>query len=185
MVGGKYQKFVDSFFLLSNLKKNFPNFKLRINFTVNEDNIDDLASFFDVFNNINFDILQIRPVYDIGHSEYKNFSWKGIIEKYEQVIEKLKNECNKRKITILYPDIENVDQKINDYNPLINKTSSDIVAFTYFYFKPKYYFKEDYDLQKEDFRQYSKRKKVGYQLFKNIFNRKSKPNKKFLNYKVK
>jgi len=178
MTGGKYEKFVSSFRILSEMKKIFKTFKLRINFTVNEDNIDDLANFFDVFNDVNFDVFQIRPIYDIGDSEYKNFSWKAIIEKYSDIIEKLQKECIKRKITILYPEIKEIS--LNKFE----KPVSNIIESTYFYFKPNFYFKDDYDLQKENFKQYAKRTKIKYKLFKNIFNRTSETNKKYLNYNI-
>ena len=59
---GDYNRFLVSLNYITEVKKKYPNLKLRINYTFNEDNFDELTYFWKVFKDISIDILQIRPI---------------------------------------------------------------------------------------------------------------------------
>ena len=178
MQGASYEKFHESLQILSNLKKKYPKFKVRINYTVNQNNLEELASLFDIFGNYHIDILQIRPIQPMGNTDYNNFSWKKIYEQYEEIIGKLKTECLQRHITCMTP---------NKYDLIKTENSSSaIMDSTYIYISPKVCWKTDFDLQKDTLDSYSKKHQLGRKLFLKIF--KSQQNieqsKNLLNYDV-
>ena len=94
---GDYERFMKSLEYVTDIKKRFPEFKLRVNYTFNEHNFDELADFWQVFSNIDIDILQIRPITKIGDSEYDHFSLESIIPKYEAIYNKLIAESQKKR----------------------------------------------------------------------------------------
>ena len=178
MQGASYEKFCESLQILSNLKEEYPEFKVRINYTVNQDNLEELASFFDVFNNHHIDILQIRPIQPLGNTDYSNFSWDKIHEQYEEVIGKLKVECLQRQITCMTP---------NKYDLVKTENSgSAVMDSTYIYISPQICWETDFDLQKDTFNSYSKKHRLGHKLFLKIFKSKQSmaKSKNKLNYDV-
>lgn len=78
MTDASCEAFHSSLQILTILKKEYPDFKLRINYTANKDNLQELSSFFDVYGNYRFDILQIRPIQQLGNTAYNDFSWDDI-----------------------------------------------------------------------------------------------------------
>ena len=178
MQGASYEKFCKSLQILNDLKQEYPEFKVRINYTVNQNNLEELASFFDIFSNYRFDILQIRPIQPLGNTDYHDFSWGKIYEQYEEVIGKLKMECLQRQITCMVP---------NKYDLIKAENSgSAVIDSTYIYISPKICWETDFDLQKDTFESYSKKHHLGNKLFLKIF--KSQQNieksKNMLNYDV-
>ncbi|MDR0763161.1 MAG: radical SAM protein [Bacteroidales bacterium] len=162
MQGGSFDKFLATMDSLTKIKKQKQNFKVRLNYTVNKDNLEELQSFFSVFGAYSFDILQIRPVQKIGDTVYNDFSWKEIYDAYDAVLEKLKKECIRRNITLLMPQKEDLTKENNNDNTRIAKA-------TYFYLRPNYYWQEDFDLTADTYETYSNRKHIGWQIFKQIF----------------
>ena len=170
------------------VKKDFPKFKVRINYTVNEYNIDDLK-YFDTLIGTTADILQIRPIQKIGDSVYNNFSMKGVIEKYEECLLNVVNYCHKNGITCLYPSLDNIKaltdgcegNQTDNTNQLVN-------LIPYFNLSPHTDWKEKIDPYKENFYDYSRKTKRIKQILKYIFSTKnnSKPDvTKSLNYNIK
>ena len=178
MQRASYEKFRESLQILSDLKKEYPEFKVRINYTVNQNNLEELSSFFDIFGNYHIDILQIRPIQPLGNTDYQNFSWDKIYEQYEEVIGKLKVECLQRKITCMTP---------NKYDLVKTENAgSAVMDSTYIYISPQICWKTDFDLQKDTFNSYSKKHHLGRKLFLKIFKNKQSmaKSKNKLNYDV-
>src|SRR5690554_6460991 len=66
MAGASYEKFHEVLGILKEVRdagRSLP--KLRINYTANPDNLDELIDFFEVFGHYPVDILQVRPVMDV------------------------------------------------------------------------------------------------------------------------
>jgi molybdenum cofactor biosynthesis enzyme MoaA len=149
MSKGDFNRFLKSLQYISNIKEQFPNFKLRINYTFNEDNFDQLADFWKIFGDINIDTLQIRPIKNMGNTAYQNFSMKSILPKYNKVYKHLLKECQNRNTLLLAPQL----------NQLIERKSlnSIVQSFTYCYISPTTFWKKDFDWKKETFDAYSKR----------------------------
>lgn len=183
---GNYEKFHEVLQQISNQKKDNPNLRLRINYTFNEDNFDELEDFFEFYGNYKIDIIQLRPIDKIGESTYNNFSLKKIESKYEKISEFLRVECKKRKITLLHPKSisreENISLKVKT-----NNDSSYLIPYTYCYVSPKYFWKDDFDWKNESFSNWKKRNNWNKKLFLNIFTTKEKlyeTNRNMLNYSV-
>ncbi|MCC8142763.1 MAG: radical SAM protein [Tannerellaceae bacterium] len=89
------------------VKKEFPGFKLHINYTVNRDNIKELTHVWETTGGA-MDILQVRPVYEIGESEYRNFDLDYIYNNYDQFIQPVIDACVERNIICLAPGKEDL-----------------------------------------------------------------------------
>ena len=81
------------------LGKNNPN--IRINYTVNPDNLSELYRFFDSFGNYNITTLQVRPIIDLGRTDYKNKNLAKHCQQYNQMIDFLISQCRRRGIFLL------------------------------------------------------------------------------------
>ncbi|MBV9480659.1 MAG: radical SAM protein [Acidobacteria bacterium] len=81
------------------LKKDNP--AIRINYTVNPDNLSELYRFFDFFGNYDITTLQIRPIIDLGRTDYKNKSLVKHRQQYNCVIDFLISQCRRRGIFLL------------------------------------------------------------------------------------
>ena len=143
MTNGSFELFCKSLGTLTEIKKQYPNLKIRLNYTINEDNLQELSLFFDTFGKYNFDILQLRPIQSIGNSDYANFSWTEIYNKYDNVIQKLKEDCIKREITCIVPDKKDLIKQEN--------LSSAIFETTFCYISPRSIWEHDFDLESDTF----------------------------------
>ena len=163
MTNGNYALFCNLLTCIAEIKTKRPSFKLRINFTVNKDNMNELSQIWDVVGD-KMDILQIRPVQKLGNTEYNDFDLNFISEKYETVLSPVIEECRKRKITCIAPDKVNLGalKKTTDKNREIEKA-------TYCYVSPQGCWQDDFDYHKDSFESYSSKRRVAWHLFSGIF----------------
>jgi MoaA/NifB/PqqE/SkfB family radical SAM enzyme len=181
MEGASFEKFCSVMDDLSGLKKQYPHFKIRINYTVNRDNLEELAGFFDVFEKYHIDVLQLRPIQNMGNTKYHDFSWDKIYAQYDAIIQKLKDISKEKNITCIAPGKKNLIEDI------INSNTGGIANSTYCYISPRTIWEDDFDLSKDTFESYAGRSHLGKKLFLNIFRkRKNYATKKGkLNYEIK
>ena len=178
MENSSYPKFLEVLSAITELKQKFKDFKLRINYTVNEDNCLELADFFDIFGKYSIDILQLRPIQEIGNSKYNNFSHKVLIDNYENTFGKLKEECKKRNITIICPEKTDFTKQTNN--------ESIVFDYTYIYISPKEIFHQNYSLQNDTYHSFCKKHGFQNRILKRIFSKKlSSINNTKLNYGIK
>lgn len=183
MENGSFEKFKQLLEDISSLKKQHPDFKLRINYTINNDNLDELALIWDVIGK-DIDALQLRPIQKIGNSTYADFDLTNIYDKYETIILPIIEECKKRGIICLAPDKKNIlvleENKAHDN--LIEQS-------TYCMISPRGCWKDDFDFHTETFESYAHKHHLGKKLWFNIFRRKKNNNEiiisRKLNYTVK
>ena len=170
MVNGKYDLFLDLLNYISEVKMAYPGFKLRVNYTVNKDNIDELNSLWDIFDD-RINILQVRPVQKIGETVYDDFDLSFFHEKYDAVIQPLIDECRKRDIVCIAPCKENLSalKDMKDRDVVIEEA-------TYCYVSSQGCWKDDFDYNKDSFESYSSKHKLGRKLFAGIFKRKERKN---------
>ncbi|GHT62503.1 hypothetical protein FACS189451_07010 [Bacteroidia bacterium] len=178
MTGASYEAFHFSLRILTDLKKEYPGFKIRINYTVNKDNLQELASFFEIFGGYRFDILQVRPIQQLGNTAYNDFSWDAIYAQYDSVIEKLKAECVQNHVTFMAPSKHDLIKTKN--------ADSTLTDSTFLYISPRTCWKDDFDLQTDTYDSYTKRNHWGRKLFAKIFQREKMAThtKKQLNYDI-
>lgn len=178
MEGASYPKFLSVLSDITELKRDFKDFKLRINYTINEDNCLELADFFDVFGKYSIDILQLRPIQQIGQSKYSNFSHQTLIDNYDITLGKIKEECEKRNITVICPDKADLVKQTNN--------ESIVFDYTYIYISPKEVFQPDYSIEKDTYHSYCKKHGLEKNILKRIFSKKlTSEMKTKLNYQIK
>jgi molybdenum cofactor biosynthesis enzyme MoaA len=165
MTNANYDKFHEILTAVTALKQQFPNIKLRINYTVNKDNLMELSDLFVLYGKYSIDILQMRPIQQLGDTEYHNFSIEPIIQHYEETIGKVSTICKERKMVCLAPTLKSLIEP-NNKNHLV-------VESTYCYISPKYIWRDDFDLINDTYELYSKRTNLGKLLFYDIFRKKS------------
>ncbi len=101
---------------------------VRINYTVNPDNLKELKDFFPVFGHYGIDTLQVRPIMDIGGRYTKQFSEEELPE-YNEIIQFLKEECGKHKVKFLANTM--------DASYQVESNDSDISELVYTHISPK------------------------------------------------
>jgi hypothetical protein len=85
--------------LLSSLKrlkqaKGSSTPRLRLNYTVNPDNLAELQNFFDVFGEFEVETLQVRPIIDLGKVAYTKKDMTPFLTRYNEILDSLAKECS-------------------------------------------------------------------------------------------
>jgi len=178
MQGASYEKFIESMEILTAIKEKNPKLKIRLNYTVNKDNLEELQTFFDIFDHYKFDILQLRPIQHLGDTDYKEFSWEEIYNRYDLIIAKLKKQCHDRGIIFIAPGKADLLRETRDNSP--------IVRMTYCYISPRHVWRSDFNPVTDTYESYAKKRNFTKTYFKNIFNFKNSTEEKGgqLNYEL-
>lgn len=187
MTNGSFEQFTSLLRILGRIKERYSSFQVRINYTMNEDNVEELVHLPELLQAVAIDVLQLRPVQKIGESSnYSNYSLKRITEVYDSVLLPLQKYCEQHQITCLIPDKDNLTVLEQ------NKADRDwmIQDLTYCYISPDSCWKEDFDYRTENFETYSKRTNISGKIWNYIFRgekrRTGKNDRtKSLNYKLK
>jgi uncharacterized Fe-S cluster-containing radical SAM superfamily protein len=87
--------------------------KLRINYTANRENLDELADFFQVFGDYDVQCLQVRPMTDIGGIVGADRDISTCLPRYKAVIEGLGRDCASRGVTLLANTDDPLNRKAN------------------------------------------------------------------------
>ena len=162
-----YDAFLNVLQVIKQVKEKFPRFDVRVNYTMNADNVDELADFDNLFETIPINQLQLRPIRRIGESDYMNFDLEHVSECLETVVRPLAERCRQRGITVLFPEhihIERFGTEVPS-NPRENL----IPLFTYINITPKSFLNHDIHFETETYEDYSRRQHIGWRLFKGIF----------------
>lgn len=169
-----FHKVFDSFKVL----KEKYDFKVRINYTFNKDNFEELLELFSHFDGESFDFLQIRPIQKLGNTAYNDFDISSIEGSYSAVLQSLKQSCEDNGILLMAPESISRLKKINK--------ASYLYKYTYCYVSPQSFWKPDFNWKEETFSQYSNRVQWGKQIWCNIFSSKKKleTTQNKLNYEV-
>ncbi len=179
MEKGNYDTFVKVFNSFAKFKKKY-DFKVRINYTFNQNNFFELTDLFKYFNGESFDILQIRPIKSMGNTTYQNLDLTPIENTYPKVLSEIKSLCIKNKISLLAP--ETVSKSNNE----LYSTSGLIYNYTFCYISPKHFWRDDFDWENESFEKYTKRINWSKNLLSNVFKKADQINadRKSLNYDI-
>jgi len=100
----KFDTFLELLETIRTVKKSHPSLKVRVNYTMNTDNVDELAEFDTLFANVPIDYLQLRPIRRMGETEYNNFDLTHVAECLETIVRPLADRCHQRGITVLFPE---------------------------------------------------------------------------------
>jgi MoaA/NifB/PqqE/SkfB family radical SAM enzyme len=159
MTNASFEKLMKVMQIITDLKPNFPKFKLRLNFTINNQNVEELKFFFDVYGKYKIDILQLRSLRNIGgviRSVDVNDEFNIILE---EALMLLNGECQKRNITFIKPD-----KFLSEH-----EETKESKGASYCYISPQTVWHPDFDWRNETFSGYSRRTKYASKLFRSIF----------------
>ena len=84
-----YEKLHRAFANLTALAAEGFDFRVRVNFTVNPDNFAELAEFFGVFGKYKIDVIQVRKIFDLGETAYRNRDLSGQSQRLEAIAQEL------------------------------------------------------------------------------------------------
>lgn len=133
---------------------------LRINYTVNQENLGELIDFFAVFGKYDVKVLQVRPIVDLGSIAYPHKNLSNILGEYSKIIGRLAAECKERGVIFLS----------NTTDPTFSKTSmaASISDEVLRYVSPHRFWKDDFDWRNESYKAYCKKTSWRWHLIKSM-----------------
>ena len=156
MRGASFERFTQLIANLSVMKEKHPELRVRINYTMCADNVDDLVYIPSVFSALKPDVIQLRPVQDVGSTAYSNYSVSSLVQKYETCVKPVISFCNEHHITCLYPEPENL-VVIDEENVSGQHLNSVVDMLPYFHLSPHEGWKDEFDPYHETFESLSRR----------------------------
>lgn len=158
MQGASFARFLQLIDILREVRatEGGKGLKIRVNYTVNEDNIGDLPLFMNVFCGLHIDVLQIRPIQKIGDSDYNNFSREAIVSRYDECIQPVINACGELGTKCLYPLKEQLVTATTE-GEAPDTLNSVVDMLPYFQLSPHDGWKDKINPYKEDFYGYCSR----------------------------
>lgn len=186
MTGASFAKFKETLGIIASVRAEYPRLKLRINYTVNADNVDELPGLIPMLvDNTPADVIQIRPVQKLGSTAYDNFDLTRVKESYEKTILTVAERCRERGITCLVPGLHELDQVATP----VDERDRAFEAVTYCYVGPGTCYGGDFVPGKDTYAGYHRRKHTVGKLLRLMFSRNTasaeKRTTKKLNYRVK
>lgn len=110
MPGASFARFRDVTTLLSAAKKTHPVLAVRLNYTMNSANTDELALLPDLLQRLPADVVQLRPVQQIGESDWLDFSLGHIEEVYGTLLQPLAETLRGKGVMVLMPALHDLQQ---------------------------------------------------------------------------
>lgn len=185
MPGAQFENLVKLIDIIRQVKKRFPAFAVRANFTVNCMNVGNLEGdkFWKLWGQgAGPDILQMRPVQNLGDTEWTDFDHSALKKRYDSTIGAMAAECHRRGITCIAPTLEQIDA-VDDTQDAV---SAIIENLSYCYVSPDQCYKDDFAAD-DSYESYHRRQHTARHLlgaaFKSNKARQRETSKK-LNYNV-
>lgn len=162
-----YEAFLRLLQTIRMVKKEFPDLNIRINYTMNADNVDELADFDTLFADVPVNQLQLRPVRKIGDSDYNNFDLQHVADCLETVIRPLAARCAKRGITVLAPE----EKHIRRFEAKTRSTARErlLSLFTYYNVDAQSYETAAIRYGQESYDDYARRCHIGRRLWQGVW----------------
>ena len=162
-----YEAFLVLLETIKRVKAEHPRFQVRVNYTMNAENVDELADFDRLFAEVPIDQLQLRPVREVGKSAWRNFDLTHVTECLETVVRPLAERCREKGITVLFPEKEHIArfEGVEEDDP----REKLIALFTYMNVTPMSYPTHDVHFETENYEQYARRQKIGRTMFRCVF----------------
>lgn len=149
MTGAKHDVFLEKLEMVSDVKRRAGagSFVLRINYTVNPDNLDELADFFEVYGAFAIDTLQVRPMMDMNgaYHQKKPRSLASVADRYAEVMEKVTREAKSRGVTVIG----------NLHDPSYSEEDDSASLYENFmlrFVRPGHIWRPDFDIAQETYR---------------------------------
>jgi len=152
--------------------------ELRLNYTVNAHNLEELAGFFDVYGKYSLRTLQVRPIVDLGNTEYAEKDLTPHLARYKQILAGIDRKCREKGIRLLanYEDVSY--QKPT--------TRAALAPEVVVYLSPQDLSKPDFNWRCESYLDYCRRTRWSRSLLKKVFTRAAQlaAPSPYLSYKV-
>lgn len=161
MQNASFDKLMEVLTLLTELKKDYNQFTLRLNFTINNINVKELKDLYSTFGKINFEILQLRSLKDIGGKISSIEINEDFTKSLSEALSLLKVESKNRSVMMIPPDPISMNED--------SSQRTEIESISYCYISPKNFWRDDFNWRSETFDEYSKRTNYTAFLFKNLF----------------
>ncbi len=162
-----YDAFLDLLQSIKWIKEQYPKFMVRINYTMNADNVDELSDFDTLFHDIPINVLQLRPIRELDGSAYQNFDLTHVSECIETVVRPLAERCREKGTIVLFPEKLNIERfekkSTTDYKDRM------VTNFVYQNINAQNYENHDIHFDTEDYSDYCHRVHVGWQILKALF----------------
>jgi hypothetical protein len=189
MNGAKWERLKSLIGILKSIKINYPDFKIRINYVVNDMNTLEIANFWHLLDGLKIDIIQFRPVQPLGDTDYSNFDLSKLKTEYNRLIKPILARCKEEGVTCIAPTLSDLD-KVNDTAPWISQRVEDL---TYYYISATGSNHPELEMKPGNttgFNRYHKQQHTIKKLLKDIFRLNRIPgvkvsNTKKLNYHIK
>jgi len=135
--------------------------QLRLNYTVNPENLEELRNFFGVYGKYSIRTLQVRPIIDFKDTEYKNKDMSPYVERYHVILDSIAQECRERAIRLL----ANLDDATYEKKSPRAALAEELLI----YLSPEKISKPDFDWRHESYREYRSRTGWSKTLLRHIF----------------
>ncbi len=135
--------------------------QLRLNYTVNAQNLEELAGFFDVYGKYTLRTLQVRPIVDLGNTEYTEKDLTPHLARYNQILGGIERMCREKGIRLL-ANYEDVSYKKKT-------TRAALAPEVLVYLSPQDLSKPGFDWRHESYLNYCRRTRWSRSLFKKVF----------------
>ena len=161
MIRASFDKFLKLLDTVDSVKKRKASSapQLRLNYTVNPANLEELRDFFKVYGNIDIRTLQVRPIIDFGGQYRENLD--RYQSEYEEVMTKLRGECERRQIRLL----ANFDDFVYSKKTTRATVADEITV----YINPESISKPGFDYRHESYFAYCKRTGWSRSIMRKIF----------------
>jgi len=135
--------------------------QLRLNYTVNAQNLEELAGFFDVYGKYSVRTLQVRPIVDLGKTEYTEKDLTPHLARYNQILAGIEGTCREKGIRLLanYEDVT-YEKKT---------TRAALASEVAVYLSPKDLSKRGFDWRHESYFDYCRRTRWSRTLLSKVF----------------
>jgi len=137
--------------------------QLRLNYTVNAQNLEELRGFFDVYGKYSIRTLQVRPIIDLGNTECTDKDMSPYAERYNQILRTIERQCLERGIRLL-ANYENLTYEKKTTRAAL---ASEVIV----YLSPEDVSKRGFDWRNESYPAYCRRTKWARTLLKGVFAR--------------
>ena len=183
MENANHQQFMSVLRLITTMKTNenliYP--KIRLNYTVNNENISELDDFFNWYGDFNIHTLQIRPIQDLGGEYRKPLSDHSKVL-YQRIVSGLLIQAKSKKITII---AGNVGDTKDENNKKTTQNNQGVIDAVYCYISPHTATQLKINWLNCSFKKFSKKYKWEKNLLSALFSSASKKHPdNILNYQV-
>ena len=179
MPGAKFEILHEVLRSISKVKEKYQGLKLRINYTVNPDNLEDLKGLVKYLDDYHIDVLQVRPIRRLGNSAYSDFDIKRKQKEYSAVVKLLADTCHQKGIvSIITGELP---------TETLYRKRLDIAKYTYCYVSPIHYGDKRFIPNDKPYRTFLKSNGFLQSIFKDVFftrNYKYADSVSFANYDV-